>query len=162
MGRPLLKPDCADTETVLYARAKRGSDDLLALLRQHHSRRIEAKDAVEVIPPKRKIWFEILEDKEIEAPQPKIEDIKRLVCRYFNLTMVDLISQRRNLETVRPRQIAMYLSKQFTDRSLPEIGRRFGNRDHTTALSAIRKVSELCRKDWIIAHDVAFMEAALS
>ena len=74
----------------------------------------------------------------------KIEDILRVVSRHFGVSKGDLLSQRRHRSVVWPRQIGMYLAKQLTARSLPEIGRRFGNRDHTTVLHAIRKIeSEL-------------------
>lgn len=76
----------------------------------------------------------------IEPRRIKIEDILRIVSRHFGVTKADLLSQRRHRSVVRPRQIGMYLAKQLTQRSLPEIGRRFGNRDHTTVLHAIRKI----------------------
>ena len=76
----------------------------------------------------------------IEPRRVKIEDILRIVSRHFGVTKGDLLSQRRHRSVVWPRQIGMYLAKQMTARSLPEIGRRFGNRDHTTVLHAIRKI----------------------
>jgi chromosomal replication initiation ATPase DnaA len=69
--------------------------------------------------------------------------IQRVVCREYNITVIDLISHRRTKSLLRPRQIAMWLSKQCTTRSLPEIGRQFGNRDHTTILHAVRKIEAL-------------------
>jgi chromosomal replication initiator protein len=79
-----------------------------------------------------------------EQRRIKIEDILRVVSRHFGVSKGDLLSQRRHRSVVWPRQIGMYLAKQLTARSLPEIGRRFGNRDHTTVLHAIRKIeSEL-------------------
>ena len=76
----------------------------------------------------------------IEPRRIKIEDILRIVSRHFGVSKGDLLSQRRHRSVVWPRQIGMYLAKQLTARSLPEIGRRFGNRDHTTVLHAIRKI----------------------
>ncbi len=70
----------------------------------------------------------------------KIEDILRVVSRHFGVSKGDLLSQRRHRSVVWPRQVGMYLAKQLTARSLPEIGRRFGNRDHTTVIHAIRKI----------------------
>jgi chromosomal replication initiator protein len=70
----------------------------------------------------------------------KIEDILRVVSRHFGVSKGDLLSQRRHRSVVWPRQVGMYLAKQLTQRSLPEIGRRFGNRDHTTVIHAIRKI----------------------
>lgn len=76
----------------------------------------------------------------VEPKRIRIEDIQRLVSRHYGVSKGDLLSPRRHRSIVWPRQIGMYLSKQLTTRSLPEIGRRFGNRDHTTVLHAIRKV----------------------
>jgi chromosomal replication initiator protein len=79
----------------------------------------------------------------VQGLQPrhiKIDDIQKIVSRHYGVSKGDLLSQRRHRSVVWPRQIGMYLSKQLTSRSLPEIGRRFGNRDHTTVLHAIRKI----------------------
>ena len=76
----------------------------------------------------------------IEPRRIKIEDILRLVSRHYGVSKSDILSPRRHRSVVWPRQIGMYLSKQLTTRSLPEIGRRFGDRDHTTVLHAIRKI----------------------
>jgi chromosomal replication initiator protein len=75
-----------------------------------------------------------------EPKRIKVEDILRVVSRHFAVSKADILSDRRHRSVVRPRQIGMYLAKQLTSRSLPEIGRRFGNRDHTTVLHAIRKI----------------------
>jgi chromosomal replication initiator protein len=76
----------------------------------------------------------------IEPRRIKIEDILKVVSRHFGVSKGDILSQRRHRSVVWPRQIGMYLAKQLTARSLPEIGRRFGGRDHTTVLHAIRKI----------------------
>jgi chromosomal replication initiator protein len=76
----------------------------------------------------------------LEPRRIKIEDILKIVSRHFGVSKGDILSQRRHRSVVWPRQIGMYLAKQLTSRSLPEIGRRFGNRDHTTVLHAIRKI----------------------
>lgn len=76
----------------------------------------------------------------LEPRRIKIEDILRVISRHFGVSKTDLLSQRRHRSVVWPRQIGMFLAKQMTARSLPEIGRRFGNRDHTTVLHAIRKI----------------------
>ena len=75
-----------------------------------------------------------------EPKRVKIEDIQRIVARQYNVSRSDLLSSRRTANVVRPRQVAMYLAKTLTLRSLPEIGRRFGGRDHTTVLHAVRKI----------------------
>jgi chromosomal replication initiator protein len=78
----------------------------------------------------------------VEPRRIKVEDILRIVSRHFAVSKADILSDRRHRSVVRPRQIGMYLAKQLTSRSLPEIGRRFGNRDHTTVLHAIRKIDK--------------------
>ncbi len=78
-----------------------------------------------------------------EPKRVKVEDILRVVSRHYGVSRGDLLSQRRHRSVVWPRQIGMYLAKQLTARSLPEIGRRFGGRDHTTVLHAIRKIDKL-------------------
>jgi len=79
----------------------------------------------------------------IEPRRVKIEDILRVVSRHYGVSKGDLLSQRRHRSVVWPRQIGMYLAKQMTARSLPEIGRRFGNRDHTTVIHAIKKIEAI-------------------
>lgn len=72
-----------------------------------------------------------------------IDEIQRAVCARFDVKQVDLVSERRAVTIARPRQIAMYLAKRLTTRSLPEIGRKFGNRDHSTVIHAVRRIEEL-------------------
>jgi chromosomal replication initiator protein len=92
----------------------------------------------------------------------KIDDIQKLVASHYNISRADILSSRRTANVVRPRQIAMYLSKQLTLRSLPEIGRRFGGRDHTTVLHAVRKIEELVSKDKSLAEVVELLKRILS
>ncbi len=82
-----------------------------------------------------------------EPRRVRIEEIQRVVARHYNVSKADLLSSRRTRTIVRPRQIAMYLAKMLTPRSLPEIGRRFGGRDHTTVLHAVRKIEGLIQGD---------------
>ena len=89
-----------------------------------------------------------------EPKRVKIDDILRIVSKHFGVNRSDLLSSRRNRSIVRPRQIGMYLAKQLTSRSLPEIGRRFGNRDHTTVLHAIRKIDQLMKDDSSLQEEV--------
>ncbi len=96
-----------------------------------------------------------------EPRKVKIEDIQKTVAKHFNVSRADLLSARRTRTVVRPRQIAMYLAKQLTPRSLPEIGRRFGGRDHTTVLHAVRKVESLMKDDTMIADDVTTLKRML-
>ena len=83
----------------------------------------------------------------VEPRRIKIEDILRIISRHYGVSKSDLLSQRRHRSVVWPRQIGMYLAKQLTHRSLPEIGRRFGGRDHTTVLHAIRKIEGVIAGD---------------
>ncbi len=93
-----------------------------------------------------------------EPRRVKIEDIQRVVARHFNVSKADLLSSRRTRTIVRPRQIAMYLAKVLTPRSLPEIGRRFGGRDHTTVLHAVRKIEDLMRDDRMLAEEIELLK----
>lgn len=96
-----------------------------------------------------------------EARRVKIEDIQRIVCKQYNVSKADLLSARRTRTVVRPRQIAMYLSKVLTPRSLPEIGRRFGNRDHTTVLHAVRKIEDMVTSDRGVADEIDIIKRQL-
>lgn len=96
-----------------------------------------------------------------EPRKIRIEDIQKAVARCYNVARTDINSARRTANIVRPRQIAMYLSKTLTLRSLPEIGRRFGGRDHTTVLHAVRKMAALVVRDAEFAAEVASLEKQL-
>ncbi|MEQ8355597.1 MAG: chromosomal replication initiator protein DnaA [Kiloniellaceae bacterium] len=90
-----------------------------------------------------------------------IEEIQKRVSAHFNVRIADMHSARRARAVARPRQVAMYLSKQLTSRSLPEIGRKFGGRDHTTVMHAVRKVEELKATDSSFAEDVELLRRML-
>ena len=90
-----------------------------------------------------------------------IEEIIRKVAEHYNLRMTDLISARRARVVARPRQIAMFLSKSLTSRSLPEIGRKFGGRDHTTVIHAVKKIEELKLIDVQVADEVEILRRTL-
>jgi chromosomal replication initiator protein len=96
-----------------------------------------------------------------EPRKVKIEDIQRLVANHYNISKSDILSSRRTATVVRPRQIAMFLSKALTLRSLPEIGRRFGGRDHTTVLHAVRKIESLTSLDTALAGEVDLLKRML-
>jgi chromosomal replication initiator protein len=96
-----------------------------------------------------------------EPKRIKIEDIQRVVARQYNVSRSDLLSSRRTANVVRPRQVAMYLAKTLTLRSLPEIGRRFGGRDHTTVLHAVRKIEALVTKDVALSEEVESLKRQL-
>ena len=90
-----------------------------------------------------------------------IEEIQRQVSDYYNIRLSDIIGPKRVRNFARPRQVAMYLCKQLTSRSLPEIGRRFGGRDHTTVMHGVRRIEELKSTDGQIAEDVEMLRRAL-
>jgi len=90
-----------------------------------------------------------------------IEEIQRRVAEHWNIRLTDMTSARRARAVARPRQVAMYLAKQLTQRSLPEIGRKFGNRDHTTVMHAVSRVGELMARDPGFAEDVDLLKRML-
>jgi chromosomal replication initiator protein len=96
-----------------------------------------------------------------EPKRVRIEDIQRVVARQYNVSRADLLSSRRTANVVRPRQVAMYLAKILTLRSLPEIGRRFGGRDHTTVLHAVRKIEALTGNDTAFAEEIEALKRQL-
>jgi chromosomal replication initiator protein len=101
----------------------------------------------------------------VNASEPKrvrIEDIQRIVARHYSVSRQEMISNRRTRTIVKPRQIAMYLSKTMTPRSFPEIGRRFGGRDHTTVLHAVRKIEGLLGQDTKLSHEVELLRRLIS
>ena len=83
-----------------------------------------------------------------------VESIQNIVAVYFNLNIQEMLSPRRSRSLARPRQIAMYLAKKYTTNSLPEIGRKFSNRDHTTVIHAVKKIDELVKNDNEIKHSI--------
>lgn len=93
-----------------------------------------------------------------EPRRIRIEDIQKVVATHYNVSKQDLLSARRTRAIVRPRQIAMYLAKTMTPRSFPEIGKRFGGRDHTTVLHAVRKVEELAAADEVLAQEIELLK----
>ncbi len=97
-----------------------------------------------------------------EPKRVRIEDIQRIVARHYNLSKTELLSNRRTRTIVKPRQIAMYLSKVMAPRSLPEIGRRFGGRDHTTVLHAVRKIEDLSSSDNTLAQELELLRRLIS
>jgi chromosomal replication initiator protein len=90
-----------------------------------------------------------------------IEEIQKRVAEHYNIKLTEMHSARRARAVARPRQVAMYLAKQLTSRSLPEIGRKFGGRDHTTVMHAVKKVEELKAQDHSFAEDVELLRRML-
>jgi chromosomal replication initiator protein len=90
-----------------------------------------------------------------------IDEIQRKVAEHYNIRLTDMASPRRARNVARPRQVAMFLAKQLTSRSLPEIGRKFGNRDHTTVMHAVSRIGELMAHDASFADDVDLLRRML-
>jgi chromosomal replication initiator protein len=90
-----------------------------------------------------------------------IEDIQKQVAGHYNVKVSDMHSARRARAVARPRQVAMYLSKKLTSKSLPEIGRRFGGKDHTTVMHAVKRVEEICQVDNEFAQDIELLTRML-
>lgn len=159
MGRPAYRSDCADLERFTREQNEYCSRSLLEALVSHHGGELppltpeplppepEPAPPIAILPP---IPNELMAEAAAIVFPNWVNAIKRIqhaVCAEYNVTVTELCSQRRSRNVVRPRQIAMYLCKTLTDRSFPEIGRRFGGRDHTTAIAAVRRVESLCAVD---------------
>jgi len=97
-----------------------------------------------------------------EPKRIRIEEIQRVVARHYNISKQDLLSNRRTRSIVKPRQVAMYLAKMMTLRSLPEIGRRFGGRDHTTVLHAVRKIEDMVGGDQKLAQELELLKRLIN
>ncbi|MGX9352568.1 chromosomal replication initiator protein DnaA [Shimia sp. W99] len=114
----------------------------------------------------REITMELTQDclsDVLRASERKIsvEEIQRKVAEHYNIRLSDMIGPKRVRTFARPRQVAMYLCKQLTSRSLPEIGRRFGGRDHTTVMHGVKRIEELRAQDGQMAEDLELLRRAL-
>lgn len=124
------------------------SDALLTLLREQHPERWHQEPAPAVTPaplPRVRDW--LLLTSSTPGNHIQIKTIIAAVANHYCISASDIISSRRTANVVRPRQVAMYLAKTLTLRSLPEIGRRFGGRDHTTVIASIRRIQNIMDAD---------------
>ncbi len=158
-----MQESIGQTESRIYARTRKSTHKLLARLHAAHSGEpapaLIDPDAAPKVPNAALKWA-----NEILCPRSlsQIENIQRMVATCFpGVDVNDIRSQRRTAKIVRPRQIAMYLAKMNTGRSLPEIGRRFGGRDHTTVLHAVRKIERLRLTDGKLNAELEAIEALL-
>lgn len=158
-----MRVDIGNTEDVCRARTRNSTSRLLTRLLENHDYSIVPPEgwAPKAERPFKEPTFWIVDEVEIKTGVPSIESIKRAACEHFRITLADFLSSRRTDNLVVPRQIAMYLAKTLTSRSLPDIGRRLGGRDHSTVLWAVRKMAHLAQTDWMIAYDIAQVEARL-
>jgi len=170
MGRPALKSDVDDLERAIRKQNAVCSANLLQALRLNHAGVEAPEPSVEVTPiiPNppcwNQMWFHdlIFSTPEIPPARVRIEDIQRAVAREYKVSRFDMLSARRTQDVVRPRQVGYYLAKKLTDRSLPEIARRFGGRDHSTAISGIRKIEKLVLTDEELAARIDKIKEALA
>lgn len=108
------------------------------------------------LPHSKEPWFSIT--AEFELAGPTVGKIIFAVGQYFNIPTRDLKGPYRTANIAHARQVAFFLARKLTSRSLPEIGRQFNGRDHTTVLHGIRKIERLVKSDWTVAYDVAHAE----
>lgn len=159
-----------DPDRMARERARDASKKHLALLHHHHDARMFTPpnwakpfipQPVQTPSPEfKELWFGVPED--VEPRIPLISEILAVVARHYKMTVLDISSQRRTKDLVLPRHVGMYLARTLTGKSYPYISQRFGGRDHTVAIFASKKIRALCQSDWIVAHDVAQLEAKLS
>lgn len=115
---------------------------------------IENPNAPRCLWPRVRDWLDLSSEPEDRIPVIHVKTIREVVGLHYEVSQVDLLSDRRTHKVVLPRQVAMYLAKTLTLKSLPEIGRRFGGRDHTTVLHAVRKITALREQDPVVASDL--------
>lgn len=111
-------------------------------------------------PTKRPYWFWMV--AEPHRRYPPVKAIQHAVADHYDVTVHDILSSRRTARVVKPRQIAMFLAKKLTLKSLPEVGRRFGGRDHTTVLHAVRKIESLAQEDGDLSADLNALISSLA
>lgn len=161
MGLPRETIEAHERE---YTAVQLATTSLLDLLREHHDfsviRPAERKPRKPAIrpPPKERYWFKI----DDEPLPPSVDDVKRAVCKYFEVSHFELVSERKTWNVAYPRQIAMYLSSLLTKKSYPKIGRALGGRDHTTVMHGAKKIKKDIFADITVAYDVAHVEALVS
>ena len=108
----------------------------------------------------KEIWFSIVSVHVGAAPT--VETIQMVCRQHFGMTAAEFLADRRKADVVRARQVAMYLTKKYTSLSLPQIGKRFAGRDHTTVLHAVRKMERLIKTDALLALTISCLEEKLT
>jgi chromosomal replication initiator protein len=177
----LSKPDAATRLAILKARAAeverqcpRAAPPLAVLEHMAGQLDVSPRELIGVLKKvttyadltHRPVTMELADDAIASrvAPGEKrvtVEEIQRKTAEFYKLDLRELHSPRRARRVARPRQVAMYLARELTSRSLPDIGRRFGGRDHTTVLHACRRIAELCRSDPMFQQEVDFLRKVL-
>ena len=151
-----------DHEAIHRAAARKGSAKLLKKLIKFHSEpTIEVSPPV-VVPPIEVKTLEMSDDPLFIVDRiPRVQDVKRVAMHYFKLSPFDLDSHARTARLSYCRHIAMYVCRHLAGRSFPEIARRMGGRDHTTAIHACNKIHGLVKSDWTVAYDIAQIEGVI-
>ncbi len=109
------------------------------------------------------MWFyDLVNFVPIPPEKVSVDLILRMVARHYGVSKIDIVSSRRTANVVRPRQVTMYLAKTMTQRSLPDIGRRMGNRDHTTVLHGVRKIERLLQTDEKLTAEITEIKRMVS
>jgi hypothetical protein len=106
-------------------------------------------------------WFSIIASEPKPRDYPSIIEIQKAVCKHYDVKLADMLSGRRTANIMLPRQIAYYLCKELTPHSLPQIGRRFGGRDHTSILHGVRKVARLLLSNEGLRAEIAALTSIL-
>jgi len=103
-----------------------------------------------------------MDDDVLAVREPAISTLIKMSAAMFHVTVIDVVSARRDARSVEARHVAMYLARQLTRRSLPQIGRRFGDRHHTTVMHAVRSIEERIKTNTSLCEDVAAIRRAVS
>lgn len=143
------KCESIDTTQVTPSEAPKGQPDSAVAVQPVVKSEPSGEAPIDWVQRQKEIWFQII-DGPIECGPSKQIDIKRIqqvVAKHFDVDRMDILSARRLKEFAVPRQVAMYLSRKLTLRSFPEIGRRFGDRDHTTVIHGARKIARMMIAD---------------
>ena len=155
MGRPLERTDCDELGAYVHKRNVVCSLNLLEALRANHGHADEYEpQPAAALPPIPNC--QIADAAQIAFPSwvGAIKRIQHAVCAEYGITIAQLLSHRRHKKVVLNRQIAIYLCKTLTDQSCPEIGRRFGYRDHSTVLHSISKIEAMIERDPVFAAEI--------
>jgi hypothetical protein len=160
------------SEEYIRVKNRKSTDLLLAMLRQHHGEPALEEPVVEEIVPDPEPthsergprsafqkWIDSFEPIPNVNKYPTVHDIKKCVSEQFDVPVLDLESARKTKKIVLARQVAMYLLKELTPRSFPDIGRKFGNRDHSTVIWAVRRIEEMMGADSALAEIVSGLSA---
>lgn len=161
-----MRIDIGDTEDVCRARTRNSTGKLLARLMENHDYNlpccITRAQVIEIRSepdPETTIEICVLPVSETKLT---VSGIKRVVCKHFAISHNELISERRDHKAVRPRMVAIYLTRELTPHSFPIIGRFFGDRDHTTILHSVRTIEKMVAGGHPIGGDVSYLRGMLT